>query len=197
MRFTGHNVHPGQAKGRMINAVKAAAWMASALPGHEAPEHAEGMEGFFHVTGISGDENEGLLTLILRDFEEEGNRRRVELIEALRASLLLRTPGLGIEIQVTEQYRNMREIIAKEPQVVEMAERAMRMAGIEPVRKPVRGGTDGARLSFMGLPEPNLFTGGQLYHSRKEWVAVTGMQKCAEVLLHLCEMAARMEPGIR
>jgi tripeptide aminopeptidase len=197
VHFTGHNVHPGQAKGRMVNAVKAAAWMASALPAQEAPEHTEGMEGFFHVTGISGDENEAMLTLILRDFDETGNRRRVDVIGTLRQALLLRTPGLGIEVQVVEQYRNMREVIARQPQVVEIAERAMRMAGIEPVRKPVRGGTDGARLSFMGLPAPNLFTGGQLYHSRKEWVAVTGMQKSAEVLLHLCALAARMEPEIR
>jgi tripeptide aminopeptidase len=190
IRFKGINVHPGQAKGKMVNAAKAAAWMASALPEHEAPEHTQAREGFFHVTGLSGDENGAVLTLILRDFEEDGNSRRVELLQRLKQVLLLHRPGLGIEIEVTEQYRNMREVISTAPEVVALAEQAMHRAGIEPHHKPVRGGTDGARLSSKGLPTPNLFTGGQFFHSRKEWVALSGMQKAAEVLLHLCGLAA-------
>jgi tripeptide aminopeptidase len=188
--FKGINVHPGQAKGRMVNAVKAAAWMASALPEQEAPEHTEAREGFFHVTGLSGDENNALLSMILRDFKEVENRRRVDMLKQLKEVLLLRRPGLGMEIEVTEQYRNMGEVISSAPEVVAMAEEAMRRAGIEPVHKPIRGGTDGARLTSRGLPTPNLFTGGQLFHSRKEWVGLSGMQKAAEVLLHLCGVAA-------
>jgi tripeptide aminopeptidase len=190
IRFKGVNVHPGQAKGKMVNAVKAAAWMASALPEQEAPEHTEAREGFYHVTGLSGDENNALLSLILRDFEEAGNRRRVEVIQRLRDVLLLRQPALRIEIEVVEQYRNMGEVISSAPAVVELAEQAVRRAGIAPIHKSVRGGTDGARLSFRGVPMPNLFTGGQLFHSRKEWVGLSGMQKAAEVLLHLCGLIA-------
>jgi tripeptide aminopeptidase len=193
--FKGINVHPGQAKGRMVNAVKAAAWMASALPEQEAPEHTEAREGFFYVTGLSGDTNNALLSIILRDFEEGGNRRRVELIQRLKEVLLLCHPGLAIEIEVTEQYRNMGEGISSEPAVVTLAEQAMRRAGIEPIHRPIRGGTDGARLTSRGLPTPNLFTGGQLFHSCKEWVGLSGMQKAAEVLLHLCGLAAAGRTG--
>jgi len=190
VEFKGMNVHPGYAKNRMINAGHIAARFAASLPEFEAPEHTEGREGFFHLTGLEGDENRAILKFILRDFDGSSNRRRVELLERLRDAFEIRYPCLGIELTVTEQYRNMREVLDLHPDIVALAEQAMTMAGVEPVRKYIRGGTDGARLCFMGLPTPNLFTGGMLFHSRKEWIAVPAMQKSCEVLVNLCALYA-------
>ncbi|MGA7827023.1 MAG: peptidase T [Geobacteraceae bacterium] len=191
IEFSGMNVHPGYAKNRMINAGQVAARFAAALPEHETPEHTDAREGFFHLTGLEGDESRATLKYILRDFDGELNRRRVEQLELLKETYLLRYPGLGIVFSVTEQYRNMGEILNQHPDLVALAEEAMTMAGVEPVRKSVRGGTDGARLCFMGLPTPNLFTGGMLFHSKKEWIAVPAMQKACEVLVNLCALYTR------
>jgi tripeptide aminopeptidase len=190
VEFRGMNVHPGYAKNRMINAGHIAARFATCIPEFESPEHTEGREGFFHLTGLEGDENCAILKFILRDFDESKNRRRVELLECLKDEFEIRYPGLGIELTFTEQYRNMGEVLDRYPDIVMLAEQAMTMAGVEPVRKFVRGGTDGARLSFMGVPTPNLFTGGMLPHSRKEWVAVPALQKACEVLVNLCALHA-------
>jgi len=188
--FKGVNVHPGYAKNRMINAGQIAARFAASLPEFETPEHTEGREGFFHLTGLQGDESRATLKYILRDFDGRANQRRVHLLERLKEVFVLRYPGLGIELSVTEQYRNMGEILDQHLESIVLAEQAMTMAGVEPVRKSVRGGTDGARLCFMGLPTPNLFTGGMLFHSRKEWIAVPAMQKACEVLVKLCGLYA-------
>ena len=193
VEFRGMNVHPGYAKNRMINAGQIAARYAASLPEFEAPEHTEGREGFFHLTGFEGDESRATLKYILRDFNSSANQCRVELLERLKEAFVLRYPGLGIEIAVTEQYRNMGEILKLHPDSIALAEQAMTMAGVKSVRKSVRGGTDGARLCFMGLPTPNLFTGGMLFHSRKEWVAVPAMQKACEVLINLCGLYAGRE----
>ena len=190
VEFMGMNVHPGYAKNRMINAGQIAARYAASLPEFEVPEHTEGREGFFHLTGFEGDESRATLKYILRDFNRSANQCRVELLERLKEAFALCYPGLGIEIVVTEQYRNMGEILKLHPDSITLAEQAMTMAGVQPVRKSVRGGTDGARLCFMGLPTPNLFTGGMLFHSRKEWVAVPAMQKACEVLINLCGLYA-------
>ncbi len=186
--FRGMNVHPGYAKNRMINAGHIAARFAASLPEFETPEHTEGREGFFHLTGLEGDENLATLKFILRDFDGSANRRRVELLECMRDEFEKRYPGLGIELSITEQYRNMSEVLNLYPDIVALAEQAMTMAGVEPVRKFIRGGTDGARLCFMGVPTPNLFTGGMLPHSRKEWIAVPALQKACEVLVNLCSL---------
>ncbi len=195
VEFMGMNVHPGYAKNRMINAGHIAARFAASLPEFEAPEHTEGREGFFHLTGLEGDENRAILKVILRDFDGNTNRRRVELLERLRDEFEIRYPGLGIELTVTEQYRNMSEVLDRHPDIVALAEQAMVMAGVEPVRKYIRGGTDGARLCFMGLPTPNLFTGGMLFHSRKEWIAVPALQKACDVLVNLCALYAEGKAG--
>ncbi len=191
IRFTGRNVHPGYAKDRMINAANAAARFAAALPEHETPEHTEGREGFFHLTGLQGRENEAVLTYILRDFEAANNQRRIALLRELARTFRRRTPGLGIRVDVREQYRNMKEALAPYPEVVERAEEAVRAAGLTPSRAPIRGGTDGARLSFMGVPCPNLFSGAMLPHSRTEWVSETVLQKAALTLVRLCGLWAR------
>jgi len=190
VEFRGMNVHPGYAKNRMLNAGHIAARFAASLPEFESPEHTEGREGFFHLTGLDGDENRAILKFILRDFDDGANRRRVKLLERLKSVFESRYPGLDIELSVSEQYRNMGEVLDKYPDTVAMAERAMTMAGVEPVRKFIRGGTDGARLCFMGMPTPNLFTGGMLFHSRKEWIAVTAMCKACDVLVNLCALYA-------
>ncbi len=190
VEFRGMKVHPGYAKNRMINAGHIAARFAASLPEFETPERTEGREGFFHLTGLEGDENHAKLRFILRDFDDGANRRRVEQLERLREAFLIRYPGLVIELSVTEQYRNMKEVLNSRPDIVAMAEQAMTMAGVEPERKFIRGGTDGARLCFMGMPTPNLFTGGMLFHSRKEWVAATALQKACETLVNLCALHA-------
>jgi tripeptide aminopeptidase len=191
VEFRGMNVHPGYAKNRMINAGQIAARYAASLPEFEAPEHTGGREGFFHLAGLEGDESRATLKYILRDFDAIANQRRVALLERLKEAFLLRYPRLGIEITVTEQYRNMSEILNLHPDCIALAEQAMTMAGVSPERKSIRGGTDGARLCFMGLPTPNLFTGGMLFHSRKEWIAVPAMHKACEVLINLCGLYAR------
>jgi len=191
VEFIGRNVHPGYAKNRMINAGQVAARFAAALPRFETPEHTEGREGFYHLTGIEGNECRAVLKYILRDFDGNVNRQRVEFLEQLKDTFAQRNPGLGIELTVTEQYRNMGEILDLHPELIAFAEQAMILSGVEPVRKSVRGGTDGARLCFMGLPTPNLFTGGMLFHSRKEWIAVPAMQKACEVLVNLCALYVR------
>ncbi|MDD2338448.1 MAG: peptidase T [Geobacteraceae bacterium] len=190
VEFRGINAHPGYSKNRMINAGQIAARYAASLPEFEVPEHTEGREGFFHLAGLEGDESRATLKYILRDFDAIANQRRVELLERLKEAFSLRYPGLVIEITVTEQYRNMSEILMLHPDSIALAEQAMTVSGVKPVRKSVRGGTDGARLCFMGLPTPNLFTGGMLFHSRKEWIAVPAMQKACEVLVNLCSLYA-------
>jgi tripeptide aminopeptidase len=195
VEFRGMNVHPGYAKNRMINAGHIAARFAACIPEFEAPEHTERREGFFHLTGLEGDENRAILKFILRDFDINANLRRTEQLERLKAAFEIRYPGLGIELSVTEQYRNMGEVLDSHPDIIALAEQAMTMSGVKPLRKFVRGGTDGARLSFMGVPTPNLFTGGMLPHSRKEWVAVPALQKACEVLVNLCALYAEGKAG--
>lgn len=184
--FRGRNVHPGYAKNRMINAGAVAARFAASFPEYEAPEHTEAREGFFHLTNIEGCENEARLTCILRDFEEEQNLNRIALLRELARVFRLRHPGIGIRVDVREQYRNMKEVLSRYPEVVALAERAVEEAGLIAVRKPIRGGTDGARLSFMGMPCPNIFSGAIMPHSRTEWVSETVMQKAAETIVRLC-----------
>lgn len=191
--FHGHNVHPGYAKGRMVNAVAAAARFVACLPEAESPEHTAGREGFIHVTDLRGNESEATLKMILRDFDPAANAARLELIRSLQAVFERRCRGLRIEGHHRAQYRNMRPILERHPQVTRQAAEAIRRAGIEPLFKAIRGGTDGARLSFMGLPTPNVFAGGLLFHSLKEWIPEAALGKSAEVILHLCRLWAEGE----
>jgi tripeptide aminopeptidase len=185
LAFRGRNVHPGYAKNRMVNAAAQAARFLAGLPESDAPEHAEGREGFWHLTGLAGDESAAEATLILRDFDAGGVARRRQLVDCQAASFRARCPGLGIDIAVREQYRNMGEVLARHPEVIRRAEKAIEMAGVRPIRRAIRGGTDGARLSFLGMPTPNLFAGGMLFHSLKEWIPARALGKSAETLVHL------------
>lgn len=188
--FSGHNVHPGYAKNRMVNAAAIAARLIGDLPEYDVPEHAEGREGFAHLTRLEGDETRAEAVLILRDFDAQGVHRRRRHLELLAETFRNRYPGLGIELTVKEQYRNMEEILRQHPLVVDLGVRAVEMSGVTPIRRAIRGGTDGARLSFMGMPTPNLFAGGMLFHSRKEWIPAQALQKSTETLLHLARLWA-------
>jgi len=188
--FHGLNVHPGYAKHRMVNASALAARFTAGLPAAEAPEHTEGREGFFHISALSGNESQATVEMILRDFDADRNRRREELLRQMRASFETAYPGLTIEMQVTEQYRNMKEVLDRYPEVVRKGQEAIRAAGVTVISKAIRGGTDGAQLCFMGLPTPNLFAGGLLFHSCKEWVPVSALAKSTQTIMELCRLWA-------
>ncbi len=193
LAFIGRNVHPGEAKNRMVNAAAIAARFLATLPEHETPEHTELREGFFHLTHVSGDENRATCSLILRDFDRDRNLKRAALLEQLIQAFHLRYDGLNIERETVEQYRNMQEVLHQYPEVARQAEIAIENAGLRLIRKAIRGGTDGSRLSFLGLPTPNIFSGGLLFHSKKEWIPEIALQKAAEVALHLCALWAARE----
>jgi tripeptide aminopeptidase len=190
LRFTGLSVHPGMAKDKMVNAAAIAARFHALLPEWATPEHTELREGFFHLTRMSGNESEADLQYILRDFRREKNAQKTALLERLRDFMLARYPGLKIALEVKEQYHNMKEALDSRPEVAEMAKKAIAQAGLTLHQSAIRGGTDGAKLSFMGVPTPNVFAGGVLFHSKKEWIGVSSLQKASEVFLHLCQLWA-------
>lgn len=190
IKFTGLNVHPGYAKNKMINAGAIAARFFSMLPEYETPERTEQREGFFHLLKIGGDESESTLQFIIRDFDHSKNEKRIELLNSLKDFFEKKYPGLKIDIEIKEQYRNFKEVLDKTPEVTDFAIKAIEMAGIRPIRKAIRGGTDGARLSFMGIPTPNVFAGGLLFHSKKEWIPVLAFEKAVEVGINICNLWA-------
>ncbi len=188
--FKGINVHPGEAKNKMVNAGAIAARFVAALPEYETPEHTELREGFFHLNEIKGVENSAELSLILRDFEQEKNLARIEYLKLLTRIFELRYKGLTIDLEIKDQYNNMQEILRNHPEIPEKAESAIRASGVEVIRRAIRGGTDGARLTFKGIPTPNIFTGGLMFHSKKEWIPEIALQKAAETIVSLCEFWA-------
>src|SRR5690606_23503301 len=166
----GRSVHPGTAKDTMINSVMVAGVFDSLLPTNERPEHTAGYEGFFHLYDIRGSVEETVLKYIVRDHDPVKFAARKKMLDNVAEATHKRYPGAEVNIVMRDQYFNMKEIIEANYHIIEAAIEAYRQAGIEPVIKPVRGGTDGARLSFMGLPCPNLFTGGHNYHGRFEYI---------------------------
>ncbi|HVL68712.1 MAG TPA: peptidase T [Vicinamibacterales bacterium] len=184
--FTGFNTHPGYAKGRMVNAIRAAADFVASLPRMEqTPETTDGYDGFVHPYAMDPSVDRTTVKVLLRDFVtgELGTKRA--MLEHLAAAAAAAHPGCRLETSVVEQYRNMREVLDRHPLVIERAREAMRRAGVEPIERPIRGGTDGSRLSFMGLPTPNLFAGEHNFHSRLEWVSAQDMDKAVEVIVEL------------
>ncbi|MBI9083166.1 MAG: peptidase T [Desulfobacterales bacterium] len=190
LNFIGRNIHPGTAKGKMINAAAIAARFVADLPERETPEQTEGREGFWHLTELDGNEGRARAVMILRDFDAAKNVVRIEALRRQVRDFQNSYPGLRIDMTATDQYRNMAEVLDRHPKVTAMAEKAMIAAGIDVIRKPIRGGTDGARLSFMGMPCPNLFAGGLMFHSKTEWIPATALEKSAETILHLCRLWA-------
>ncbi len=183
--LTGRDVHPGYAKGKMVNAVRAAARLVEVLPRDFLPETTEGREPYLHPYRVEGDVSKVTVKFLVRAFTAEELREREDsLREAVRA-VEAEFPGVSAAIEVQESYRNMREKLEEEPRVLEYAFEAVRRTGLTPQRKAIRGGTDGARLSFMGLPTPNLFAGGQNFHSVQEWVSLEWMAAAVECVLNL------------
>ena len=186
VKFTGVNVHPGYAKNIMINAGAVAARYLAAMPEWQSPEHTELREGFFHLLKIAGDESEASVQFIIRDFESATNQKRIALLKTLADYFMAKYPGLKVEVEHKEQYRNMVEVLDKAPAVTEIAHRAIEMSGAQVQRKAIRGGTDGAKLCFMGIPSPNLFAGGLLFHSKREWIPIVALERASEVFSNLC-----------
>jgi len=196
LTFHGLNVHPGYAKNRMVNAARLAAGFVAGLPAAEAPEHTAGREGFFHVTTLSGNESRATIEMLLRDFDADGNRRRANWLQQMGTAFETAYPGLTIDLQISEQYRNMKEVLDRYPEVRRKARDAIQAAGLEVITRAIRGGTDGAQLCFLGMPTPNLFAGGLLFHSRKEWIPAIALAKSSQVILELCRLWADNQGGI-
>ncbi|HEY7795150.1 MAG TPA: peptidase T [Gaiellaceae bacterium] len=187
----GRSTHPGTAKGQLVNAVKLAADFVAALPRDGlSPETTEEREGFVHPHVVEGGAEETMVEFIVRDHDGAKLEEHVALIRRLAEEIREREPRAAVEITEEEQYRNMGEVIARHPEVIEAAEEAVRRIGVEPVHSIIRGGTDGARLSWRGLPTPNLFTGGSEYHSRREWASVHDMAAAAAMLVELAQVWA-------
>jgi tripeptide aminopeptidase len=184
--FRGFNTHPGYARGRMVNAIKVAADFVASLPRQDlSPETTDGYDGYVHPYVVEASVDRTTVKVLIRDFltGELGTKRA--LLEHLAREAAASHPGSFVETGLTPQYRNMREILDRHPDVVERAREAMRRLGIEPKERPIRGGTDGSRLSFMGLPTPNLFAGEHNFHSRTEWVSAQDMDAAVSVIVTL------------
>ena len=191
IKITGVSAHPGFAKGKLENAVKIAADLLAALPKNRlSPETTEEREGFIHPVGIAGKAEGATIDFILRDFETGRLADHAATLQSAIDEIAPNYPNSHIELSVTEQYRNMKEVLDDHPRVVELAERAIRAAGLELRRASIRGGTDGSRLSFMGLPCPNIFAGEHAFHSHYEWASVYEMEKAAEVIVHIAQLNA-------
>ncbi|HOU54776.1 MAG TPA: peptidase T [Myxococcota bacterium] len=183
--LTGAEVHPGYAKGKMVNAVRGASLLVSRLPVDRLPETTEGRQPYLHPYDLKGDVTKAEIKVLVRAFSEEELRDREETLRLVAAEVERTLPGLQVEVQVKEQYRNMRYVLEQHPEVLECALEAARRQGVEPVRKAIRGGTDGSRLTLMGLPTPNLWAGGQNFHSPKEWVSLEWMAAAVELGIQL------------
>ena len=182
----GVSTHPGFAKGKMEHAIKMAAAIVDRLPKQGlSPETTEGRQGFLHPIGISGTLEQATLSFIVRDFTETGLRDKEVLLENIVKGVMQDFPRSTYRFEVQEQYRNMKVVIDRHPEIIDHAMEAIRRAGLKPVRNAIRGGTDGSRLSFMGLPCPNIFAGEHAFHSRLEWVSIQDMEKAVQTIVHL------------
>ena len=189
----GVEVHPGQATGKLVNALRLAAQIIAALPSDTlTPETTSGREGFIHPYELTATAGQAQIRAIVRDFEEEELERHLALLQRTAREVVAAEPRARLEFDVRRQYRNMRHYIDAAPRVMEAAQEAIRAEGIEPLRRPIRGGTDGSRLSEMGLPTPNIFTGGHEYHSVREWASVQDMAAAAATIVRLAEVWTRM-----
>ncbi|MDE7120267.1 MAG: peptidase T, partial [Muribaculaceae bacterium] len=187
--FTGRNVHPGSAKHKMINSIRIANQFILMLPRWETPEYTEGYEGFYHLVGIEGSVEQTTITYIIRDHDRDRFERRKLEMEHLMRKTNNEFPGC-CTLELKDQYYNMREKIEPVMHIIETAEKAMRLAGVTPKVQPIRGGTDGAQLSFKGLPCPNIFAGGLNFHGRYEFVPIPSMEKARDVIVEIARLVA-------
>lgn len=184
----GTNVHPGTAKGKMVNAAKIAMQFHAALPENEAPEFTEGYEGFYHLLSIKGDVSETSLSYIIRDFDRNRFNERKDTVQKIANNLKAKYGENSVTVDMNDQYYNMREKIEPVKEIVDIAYKAMKNLDIEPVVKPIRGGTDGSQLSYMGLPCPNIFTGGENFHGKYEYISADNMVKAANVIVEIVKL---------
>ncbi|MDR1727310.1 MAG: peptidase T [Acidobacteriota bacterium] len=189
VRFHGKAIHPGHARGVMVNAALMAAHYAAMLPRNESPEATDGYYGYYCLTKVEGDGEAARLELILRDFETAGMARRLAALESFARAVEAQFPGGRVEVDAKRTYVNMRDRIAEAPAVMDDLRKAAAAAGVPFILKPVRGGTDGSRLTEMGIPTPNIFTGGRNFHSRAEWASLEDMAAASRVVIHLALLA--------
>jgi tripeptide aminopeptidase len=189
INFIGKNIHPGYAKGIMVNSMKVAAHFIDNLPKDKlSPETTEKREGYFHPVAMNGNEEKTTIKFIIRDFNTSNLKKFEDLLKNIAEESIAKFPGAKLEFEVIEQYRNMKEVLDNHPQVYEYAYETMKNLDIEPITHPIRGGTDGSRLSFMGLPTPNIFAGEHSFHSQLEWVAVQDMEMAVKVIVELAQV---------
>lgn len=187
--FKGRNVHPGYAKHKMINSIRIANQFAIMLPRWETPEHTEGYEGFYHLVGIEGNVEQTVITYIIRDHDRDRFERRKKELEHLTRKINNEFPDCA-SIEIKDQYYNMLEKIKPVMHIIDIAKAAMERAGVKPVVQPIRGGTDGAQLSFKGLPCPNIFAGGLNFHGRYEFVPIPSMERATDTIVEICKIVA-------
>lgn len=187
--FKGLNVHPGSAKNKMVNASLLALELAGWLPAHERPEHTEGYEGFFHLTSMSGTVEEATLSYIVRDHSRELFEQKKQLLQNF-ADQMNRLYPESTRLEIRDQYYNMRQVVEPRKEIVDLAFEAMQAVGVSPIVQPIRGGTDGARLSFMGLPCPNIFAGGLNFHGRYEFLPIRSLEKSMQTICKIAELSA-------
>lgn len=190
--FHGRNVHPGYAYHKMINSIRIANQFVIMLPRWETPEHTEGYEGFYHLISFDGSVEKTVLTYIIRDHDRDRFERRKRELEHLARKINTEFPGV-CDIEIKDQYFNMREKIEPVMHIIDIAEQAMRDSGLVPKVVPIRGGTDGAQLSFKGLPCPNIFAGGLNFHGRYEYVPIQSMEKAVSVIVNICRLVAERD----
>ena len=191
VKIEGKSVHPGYAKDKMVNSMYIAQDFINSLPRLETPEHTEDRQGFFHLSSIKGDVEETILEYIIRDHDATHFQARKEMMLDLGSEICSQYERDCVKIKIKDQYKNMREMVEPVMHIVDLAESAMEAVDVKPIIKPIRGGTDGAQLSFMGLPCPNIFAGGHNFHGKYEYVPVESMQKAAEVIVQLAELTAK------
>jgi tripeptide aminopeptidase len=188
IEITGVAMHPGFAKDRMENAIKIAGAILARLPHDMSPEGTEGREGFVHPVAVSGSMEAATISMIVRDFTEEGLRDKRDMMNDIARAVLADYPGSRYTLTTQEQYRNMKAVLDQHPEIIDNALEAVRRAGMVPVQKSIRGGTDGSRLSFMGLPTANIFAGGHAFHSPLEWVSRQDMEKAVQTIVELAKV---------
>jgi tripeptide aminopeptidase len=187
LTFHGVEIHPGSAKGKLVNALRLVSQTIAALPERLTPEATEGRQGYIHPYELSGGSGRAVLRAIVRDFDDDLLARHMGVLRSAAEAAVAAAPGARLEVSSHEQYPNMRRFLEPFPQVLAAAEAAYHAEGIEPRKIPIRGGTDGARLSAMGLPTPNLFDGGHEYHSPREWASVQEMAASAAMVVRLAQ----------
>ncbi|WP_121615849.1 peptidase T [Virgibacillus halodenitrificans] len=189
--FTGNSVHPGTAKNKLVNAARIAAAFINKFPEQETPEHTEQLEGFYHLISMEGDVERAEVNYIIRDFDRDKFAERKSMVEKLVDQIRKEYKAVQVELKITDEYYNMRQKIEPVKEVVDIAYQAMENLNIKPIVQPIRGGTDGSQLSYMGLPTPNIFTGGENFHGKYEYVSVDNMEKATQVIVEICELFAK------